>query len=163
MLEKQKADEKMVELRKARAKEDADFAAVEAAAAAEEWKQVYALRIEREEADRRAAEAAEKLKQVEQEAARRCGLVPEVVLNFSDGLNSRMHRRLRVAAQQAAEKKQEEDAALAASRRVKAAEEKQARLDAMRDQGGEFAIPSGRQCWSMTGPDHIQFGNRNKT
>lgn len=92
LLEKQKADEKMVELRKARAKEDADFAAAEAAAAAEEWKQVYALRIEREEADRRAAEAAEKLKQVEQEAARRYGLVPDVVLNLV-GLNSGMHFR----------------------------------------------------------------------
>ena len=72
MVEKQKADEKMAELRKARAREDADFAAVEAAAAAEEWKQVYTLRIEREEADRRAAEAAEKLRQVEEEAAKRC-------------------------------------------------------------------------------------------
>jgi hypothetical protein len=71
LVEKQQADEKMAELRKARAREDADFAAVEAAAAAEEWKQVYALRIEREDADRRAAEAAEKLRQVEEEAARR--------------------------------------------------------------------------------------------
>lgn len=73
LVEKQQADAEMAKLRKARAKEDADFAAAEAAAAAEEWKQVYALRIEREEADRRAEEAAEKLKQVEQEAARRCG------------------------------------------------------------------------------------------
>lgn len=72
MVEKRKADEVMAELKKARAKEDADFAAVEAAAAADEWKQVYALRIEREEADKRAAEAADKLKLIEQDAARRC-------------------------------------------------------------------------------------------
>jgi hypothetical protein len=72
LVEKRKADEVMAELRKARAKEDADFAAAEAAAAAKEWEQVYALRIEREEADKRAAEAADKLRQVEQEAARRC-------------------------------------------------------------------------------------------
>jgi hypothetical protein len=44
---------------------------------------------------------------------------------------------LRVAAQKAAERKQEEEAALAATRQAKAAEEKQARLNAMRDQAGE--------------------------
>lgn len=87
MVEKQKTDEKMAELRKARAREDADFAAVEAAAAAEEWKQVYTLRIEREEADRRAAEAAEKLRQVEEEAARRCVRTDGHVCDFANIVN----------------------------------------------------------------------------
>ena len=71
LIEKQKADKIMAELLKARAREDADFAAAQAAAAAQEWEQVYALRVEREEADTRAAQAKETLRKVEEEAADR--------------------------------------------------------------------------------------------
>lgn len=71
LVEKNKADQIMAELLKARAREDADFAAAQAAAAAQEWEQVYALRVEREEADTRAAEAKEKLRKVEAEASAR--------------------------------------------------------------------------------------------
>ena len=52
---KREADEHAAKIAKERARGNAEFAASEAAAAAAEWEKVYALRLEREEADRRAA------------------------------------------------------------------------------------------------------------
>lgn len=54
---------------------------------------------------------------------------------------------IRVAAQQAAERKREEEAALLANRQIKAAEEKQARLDAMRDETGACSDQSCHCFW----------------
>ena len=71
VLEKQQADELAAALARERAKEDAEFAAAEAAAAALEWEKVYVVRTEREEAVKRAEEAEEKLRKVAHDAAMR--------------------------------------------------------------------------------------------
>ena len=68
---KQEADEHAAKLAAKQAKENAQLAAAEAAAAAKEWEKVYAIRIEREEADRRAADAQRRLQDVESHAAQR--------------------------------------------------------------------------------------------
>ena len=71
VLEKQQADELAAALARERAKEDAEFAAAEAAAAALEWEKVYVVRTEREEAVKRAEEAEEKLRKVAHDASQK--------------------------------------------------------------------------------------------
>jgi hypothetical protein len=68
---KREADRHAAQLAAQRARENAQLAAVEAAAAAEEWEKVYALRVEREEADRRAAEAQRRMQEAEAQVAAR--------------------------------------------------------------------------------------------
>lgn len=62
---KEREDQRLAELAKQRAREDATLAATEAAAAAAEWEKVYALRLERDQAALRAAEAEAKLRETQ--------------------------------------------------------------------------------------------------
>ena len=64
-------DEKAAKIAREQAKENAALAAAEAAAAAADWERVYALRVEREQAQKRADEALEKLREIETVAASR--------------------------------------------------------------------------------------------
>ena len=52
-----------------RAKENAELASAEASAAAVEWKRVYALRLEREQADQRARLANQTLESIQEQTA----------------------------------------------------------------------------------------------
>ena len=68
---KQDEDAKAAKIARELAKENATLAAAEAAAAANDWERVYALRVERENAQKRAEEAQVKLREIEAVAAKR--------------------------------------------------------------------------------------------
>ena len=147
VLEKQQADELAAALARERAKEDAEFAAAEAAAAALEWEKVYVVRTEREEAVKRAEEAEEKLRKVAHDAAMRSA---NWHFPFSQSKADEQVWWLHRLAQEAKDKEQRERLAAAAlAQQEKQAAEKQERHKDLRASAGTRAT-----CNSVCCPSH---------